>query len=432
MIASVKKGSVNINSPATAVRDPTAEETPAALRDTAREAAGAIERPRLSVIIPVRNDPVNLELCLRALEASEHPADEVIVIDDASTDATAEVARAHGVQLLRQETRSGPAAARNRGARVAQNPYLFFLDADVCVEPRTLGQVAAKFDSDPAVDAFFGSYDTRPGAPNFVSQYRNLLHHFVHQAGRQRAFTFWSGCGAIKRSVFLDLGGFDTGYANASIEDIELGSRLRRAEHRVELVKEVQVKHMKRWTLARMIRTDVRSRALPWTRLILRQGKIPNDLNLRHSQRLSALFAAGLVATLAVGSWYDPGMLFVPLGLFLGLMAIDRWTTRRPLPRWARIAGGVATFAAVAALLAYVAASGYLIPPWTLLALAFLFGIVLLNLGFYRFLWRVKHPLFVLLVVPLHVLYYLYSSLAFAAGLILHLGHGRRRQPEPR
>ena len=94
-------------------RDPTgSDRIPAALRDTGRE-----DRPAISVIIPVRNDPANLELCLRALDASEHPAYEVIVVDDASTDATPEVARRHGVRLLRLDTRSGPAAASSKSTR---------------------------------------------------------------------------------------------------------------------------------------------------------------------------------------------------------------------------------------------------------------------------------------------------------------------------
>lgn len=335
------------------------------------------ERPPLSVVVPVRNDPDNLEVCLRALDASDHSSYEVIVVDDASTDATPEVARRHGARVIRLATRSGPAAARNRGAEAARYPYLFFVDADVRVRPETLGLVSDRFLASPPVDAFFGSYDASPGAPNLVSQYRNLLHHHVHQAGSEEASTFWSGCGAIKRSVFLELGGFDAGYGRASIEDIELGARLRRAGHPVALVKDIQVTHMKKWTLARMIEVDVRKRGVPWTMLLLRQGKIPNDLNLRYGQRLSALLAGALLAALALGPWLMP------------------------------------------------------IPLWTGAALACLVGIVALNLSFYRLLLRAKSPLFVLAALPLHVLYYLCSGVAFAAGLALHLGRRRRPRPDP-
>ncbi|MEM7587022.1 MAG: glycosyltransferase family 2 protein [Acidobacteriota bacterium] len=317
------------------------------------------ETVALSVVIPVRNDPTNLEHCLSALAASEDCVYEVIVVDDASTtDETAAVARRHGVKLLRQEPHAGPAAARNLGAGSARYDYLFFLDADVCVQPTTLKQIATKFAESPDLNAFFGSYDASPGAPGLLSQYRNLLHHYVHQSGNEDAFSFWSGCGAVKKSVFLDLGGFDIGYASASVEDIELGARLRDAGHRIELDKSIQVKHMKRWTLWGMIHTDIKNRAIPWTLLLLRQGDIPNDLNLRHSQRLSAVLAGGLVVALS--------------------------------------------------------------QLWLLAAAACMAGIVACNLGFYRFLVRAKNPLFALVVIPLHALYYLYSSLAFAWGLATH------------
>lgn len=349
--------------------------------------AGEVVKPvSLSVIVPVYNDPANLEICLRALGASDHTKHEVIVVDDGSTDETPEVARRHGVRLIVQRERSGPAAARNRGAEAATHHYLFFVDADVRVQPTTLGRVAARFSEDPSVDAFFGSYDARPGAQNLVSQYRNLLHHYVHQTGNEEASTFWSGCGAIKRSVFLEVGGFDPGYGKASIEDIELGARLRRAGYRIALVKSIQVTHMKRWSLWRMVQVDVLKRGIPWTLLILRQGKIPNDLNLRHGQRLSALLAAALVVTLGVAPWLRAA------GVFDGSI-------------W----------------------------PWWLLASACLAGIVALNLDFYLLLARVKSPLFVLLALPLHVLYYLCSGVAFAIGLVLHLGRrhlGRRREAD--
>ena len=63
-----------------------------------------------------------------------------------------------------------------------------------------------------------------------VSQYRNLLHHFVHQHGHAEASTFWAGCGAIRRAAFDAVGGFDAArFPRPSIEDIELGLSAPRA-----------------------------------------------------------------------------------------------------------------------------------------------------------------------------------------------------------
>ena len=155
---------------------------------------------------------------------------------------------------------------------------IFFLDADVAVHPETLGRALARFDADPALTAFFGSYDDQPGRTGFVSQYRNLLHHFVHQQGDFRddirpAHTFWTGCGMIRRDVFLEYGGFDPRlYPRPAIEDIELGYRLTRAGHRIVLARDVLATHMKRWTLAEMVRTDIFRRGVPWMLLIKRTG----------------------------------------------------------------------------------------------------------------------------------------------------------------
>ena len=64
----------------------------------------------------------------------------------------------------------------------------------------------------------------------FLSQYKNLVHHFYHHRGKREASTFWSGCGAVRKQAFLDAGGFDVErYTRPSIEDIELGYRLIKA-----------------------------------------------------------------------------------------------------------------------------------------------------------------------------------------------------------
>src|SRR5262249_6094254 len=158
---------------------------------------------------------------------------------------------------------------------------LLFLDGDVLAPLDVIGHVRALFRGDPALDALFGSYDDAPEEGDFLSQYKNLLHHYVHQNGRARAFTFWAGCGAVRRDVFLALGGFDEKYTRPSIEDIELGWRLNRAGHKVALCKDLQVKHLKRWRLSSLLQSDIMDRAIPWAQMIVRTGTMPDDLNLK-------------------------------------------------------------------------------------------------------------------------------------------------------
>ena len=94
----------------------------------------------LSVIIPVYNAARDLCECLTALINSSCPGVEIMVVDDGSTDDTHVVAREMGVQVLRLEKNSGPAAARNHGARYANGEILFFVDADVVVVINRLRQ----------------------------------------------------------------------------------------------------------------------------------------------------------------------------------------------------------------------------------------------------------------------------------------------------
>jgi O-antigen/teichoic acid export membrane protein len=319
------------------------------------------------VIVPAHQAADELHACLAAIQNSRYRPHEIIVADDGSTDRTAEVARRAGaICVTVPGGPRGPAAARNEGARAATGDALMFVDADVAIHPDALGRIAAYFESDPDVAAVFGSYDDRPLHTSAVSLYRNLLHHFVHQHGRREAGTFWAGCGAVRSDVFRAAGGFDERFRQPSIEDIELGARLRRAGHRVWLCPDVLGRHMKRWTFSGVIRTDVFQRAIPWTRLILREGRVPSDLNTSAASRVSAVVA------------------------------------------WLIVAAGAAAFVAPAAL-------------W--IALASLATLVALNAPLYSFFARRGGPRFVPVAIGMHGLYLLYSSAVFlglAAAAAVH------------
>jgi hypothetical protein len=253
----------------------------------------------------------------------------LIVVDDGSTDDTAFRAFEAGAVVIRNPAPQGPAAARNLGAQAARGPLIFFLDADVAVHPETLGLALARFHADPMLSALFGSYDDAPAAPGIISQYRNLLHHFVHQQGPFRqesrpAHTFWTGCGTIRRNVFLEFGGFDPRlYPRPAIEDIELGYRLTRAGHRIVLARDVLATHLKRWTLAEMILTDIFRRGVPWMLLIKRTGTVERDLNVKASQK-ACVAVTGLTITAGLLSIVIPWSGCVAALGLAGIVALNR------------------------------------------------------------------------------------------------------------
>ena len=228
-------------------------------------------RPYLSVIVPAHQGQHVLPLALAALEASTLPREqwELIVVDDASTDDTAVVAAENADMVVRLSGKPhGPAYARNRGFEVTRGEVIVFIDADVCVHPDTLERFAALFRQEPDVGAGFGSYDANPPAEGFISQYRNLLHHYHHQISLGDAETFWAGCGAVRAGVFADADMYDEWrFPRPQIEDIELGQRIRSLGHRIVLRPEIQCAHLKRWTFRSMVQTDLKDRGVPWARL---------------------------------------------------------------------------------------------------------------------------------------------------------------------
>lgn len=283
-------------------------------------------RLTLSVIIPVRNGGEKFRRCLQSVTTAKPPPDELIVVDDGSTDDSATLAESFGAKVVRLAETGGPARARNAGARAATGDVLVFFDADVAVAPDAMAQIAAAFEREPDIAAVFGSYDDAPAEANFFSQYKNLFHHYVHQISREEASTFWAGCGALRREVFLAHGGFDESYRQPSIEDIEFGYRLRRAGHRIRLVKTLQVKHLKRWTARSLLYADFWLRAVPWTELILRDRRMLNDLNLTWKARVAVALAWLALAALVVGWWWLAlsalvGMLATHIGLLSFFLA---------------------------------------------------------------------------------------------------------------
>jgi len=233
--------------------------------------------PTVTAIVPATNAPPTLAACLQAIRAADEAPEELIVVEQGG----------------------GPADARNRGAARATGDVLVFVDADVLVHAEAFARIRRAFDADASLAALFGSYDDRPAAPGTVSAFRNLMHHHVHHEGAGPATTFWAGLGAVRRDAFEAVDGFDAErYLIPSVEDIDLGTRLAAAGHRIELDPTVQGTHLKAWSLRGMIESDLWHRGVPWVELLLRHGARSSALNLGWRHRASAV--ASLVTVVAL------------------------------------------------------------------------------------------------------------------------------------
>jgi len=279
--------------------------------------------PTISVIIPVHNGGEAFKKCLQSVTACIPAPEEIIVVADGETDGSWRLAEELGLKTLRLPASGGPAQARNHGAHAAQGDILFFIDADVTVQKDAIEKVLSVFQDNTDVAAVFGSYDDNPFEPGFLSQYKNLLHHYTHQASCPEASTFWSGCGAIRREAFIAVDGFDEKYHRPSIEDIELGYRLKRNGQRILLIKDLQCKHLKHWGPLSLIKTDFFNRAVPWSYLILKEGNFIDELNINVSNRVSVL-SSFLFLVSFIASILNPWFLCIAPFFMLLLLFLNR------------------------------------------------------------------------------------------------------------
>ncbi len=324
-------------------------------------------QPFVSVIVPVFNAAGYIERCLEALIASTYPSFEIIVVDDCSTDNSEAIARQNEVTVLQLSSQSGPAAARNFGALHARGEIILFIDSDVIVQRETIALAVNNFQNNPEIVAVFGSYDDKPQEKNFMSQYRNLFHHFNHQHSDTEAHTFWAGCGAIRKEIFKEMDGFNQKrYTKPSIEDIELGNRIHKKGYRIILNRDLQVKHLKRWEFLSVLQTDIFQRAIPWSRLILETKFMPKDLNLQITHKISSLSVALMILVIPFLLLGDTQFYHIPVVPVAGLF-------------------------------------------FSTLFVSFL----ILNQDLYSFFAKRKGIIFMVQVIPLHLLYYLYSGMSF-------------------
>ncbi len=224
---------------------------------------------RISIIIPTHNGAATLAQCLQAIRSSSLSPHEIIVVDDGSSDNSSEIAKQNGCRVIRSAENIGAACAKNLGARNATSETLLFTDDDVVVSGDALERVARDF-SDPTVAGVVGLFAAETPFDDFASNFKNLWMRFTYErVPREGIGLFYTSVAAIRREIFLQLGGFDENYRGASIaEDTEFGQRVWGAGYKIILDPSVSVTHHKHYTLRQVLVTDfLRARALTLVRL---------------------------------------------------------------------------------------------------------------------------------------------------------------------
>lgn len=310
----------------------------------ARRRPVAQTNPRVSVVMPVYNAEHTLAECLARLFQSTWEDFEVILVDDGSTDGTRAIAANFPVRIVPTKGRVGPAAARNLGARVAEGDILFFIDSDVMVRPDSIDRLVRRF-GEGDVDAVCGVQAADMRYRDLVSQYKNLWMRWTYLRQQGEVPLFYTTAAAIRREVFLHAGGFDAGYATPNVEDTAFGQKLQRLGIRVKVQADLEVEHVKHYSLVGLLRTDF-MRAVSLARLKLRHRE---DLTSNNSSvpvgYMASMPLAGLatVAPIAGLALELPVLAVVGLAAAFGVLVLNRefLDTIRTNEGWGKAAAAV-------------------------------------------------------------------------------------------
>jgi len=214
---------------------------------------------KISVVIPAWNAEGTLKSCLRSVKEQTRQPDQVIVVDDSSSDSTVSIAVEFGAEVIRCMNRSGPALTRNLGAEAAEGDVIVFLDSDVTTPKGLLARIETILNQRSDAAAVQTVYTASCPADNIVSRYQNFYYHFALAHVREEEVAiFATWCAAIRRSDFESVGGFNTRIPEPTVEDEELGYSLADAGRSIYLAKDLEVTHLAGYTLTQFIRRRLR------------------------------------------------------------------------------------------------------------------------------------------------------------------------------
>ncbi|WP_435349021.1 glycosyltransferase [Haloarchaeobius sp. HRN-SO-5] len=209
----------------------------------------------VSVIVPVYNDPDGVTSTIESVHPQLTDGDELLVVDNNSTDRTPEVIRtcsreSPGIDLLHETEIQSSYAARNTGIRASSGDILAFIDADMTVEPTWLADLRSYFSGSDAdyvgcnVELYIPA-----GSETSIAQYNVAKGFPVEYYIREKGYAP-TCCLSVRRTVVRDVGRFDASLVSGG--DGEFGRRVADAGYTQEFASEITMYHPARTTLSEL------------------------------------------------------------------------------------------------------------------------------------------------------------------------------------
>ena len=261
--------------------------------------------PFVSIIIPVKNGGATIGSCLSSIKRSYYKNIEIIVVNDHSTDNTVEIVKSFNYIILKPENGIGANNARNFGASKATGEILVFMDSDIVVERETILGIVETLE-EKYIDAVVGIYTAKHRHESFVSQYKNLWVRYSYIKSPPAIDWLFGSISGIKKEAFQKLGGFNVDLlAKHGHDDIELGKRFAQAKLNIVLNMDIEVEHLKNYTLLSFIKNEYH-RSLGFAEMAMRFRETTRSLrrgfvNVYPSFVISTLLSIFVVAIIIGG-----------------------------------------------------------------------------------------------------------------------------------
>jgi glycosyltransferase involved in cell wall biosynthesis len=297
-------------------------------------------RHQVSVIIPTHNGENRISRCLEALlEQRTSHAYEIIVVDDGSTDQTAEVVGSYPSVKLIPQKQAGPAGARNNGVKNACGDVILFTDDDCVPLNDWIDKMVRPFD-DPETVGSKGVYLTaqKELISRFIQQeYEEKYERLSKSDGINLVDTYSAG---FRREIFLKIGGYDESFAVPSVEDRDFSYKLWTLGYKMVFVPEAKVYHTHAAGLWNYTRKKFKNGYWGVMSMMKYPGTIANASDTPLTQKVQVILA-GLIA---------PGILLPIFGSWglgvLGLLSAAFLVSSAPLTIRCLRADAAVTFAA--------------------------------------------------------------------------------------
>lgn len=198
---------------------------------------------KVTVIIPCYNGEKFVAKCIESILNQTKAPNEILVIDDGSTDNSASIIEKYNVRLIKHETNKGLAEARNTGMKNASSDILIFVDADTIADPKLIESLLEGYTNENV--AGVGGQGIESSIQNMYDLWRKL--HASQSSGDKvikNTQLLWGLCSSFKRNVLIKLGGFDPFYETNG-EDMDISIRIRKKGYRLAYMPNARVYHQR-------------------------------------------------------------------------------------------------------------------------------------------------------------------------------------------